>query len=265
MVTIGELLRNARESKGIGLSKAEDDTKIRRKYLQALEDGKYDALPGRVYTKGFLRIYAKYLGLDEVEILKDFSHSLVTNVEVSKPSVSQFKKTQERAPKGSKRSTYLLTVATALTVLVVLIAYGYISRNAPQSTDVGGNPKTEVQADAGQVDKGKNDQSSTPSEQGKDVSTSVPGNENPVTQPTASTKVELKLVGNNQICWTKVTVDGTVAFQGNINPGDTKVFTGENIRLTLGKPGAVEVFQNGQSLGYLGPNDKVVHREFKVE
>src|SRR5580765_85753 len=64
-----ERLYAARERKGVDLYRAERDTKIRSRYLAALERGDYKELPGAVYTKGFLRNYALYLGLDPDEIL----------------------------------------------------------------------------------------------------------------------------------------------------------------------------------------------------
>jgi cytoskeletal protein RodZ len=64
----------ARERKGVDLNRAERDTKIRAHYLDALERGEWRALPGAVYTKGFLRNYALYLGLDAEEILRDWRH-----------------------------------------------------------------------------------------------------------------------------------------------------------------------------------------------
>lgn len=64
-----ERLLAARERKGVDLYRAERDTKIRARYLAALERGDYRELPGNVYTKGFLRNYALYLGLDPDEVL----------------------------------------------------------------------------------------------------------------------------------------------------------------------------------------------------
>jgi cytoskeletal protein RodZ len=61
---LGEVLRTARESKGVDLARVERDTKIRARYLAALEKGDYRDLPGAVYTKGFLRNYGQYLGVD---------------------------------------------------------------------------------------------------------------------------------------------------------------------------------------------------------
>jgi len=67
--SLPERLIAAREDKGVDLLRAERDTKIRARYLAALERGDYRELPGAVYTKGFLRNYALYLGLDPDEIL----------------------------------------------------------------------------------------------------------------------------------------------------------------------------------------------------
>src|SRR3954465_4333183 len=67
--SLPERLYAARERKGVDLYRAERDTKIRARYLAALERGDWRELPGAVYTKGFLRNYALYLGLDPDEIL----------------------------------------------------------------------------------------------------------------------------------------------------------------------------------------------------
>jgi cytoskeletal protein RodZ len=67
--SLPERLYAARERKGVDLYRAERDTKIRARYLAALERGDYRELPGAVYTKGFLRNYALYLGLEPEDIL----------------------------------------------------------------------------------------------------------------------------------------------------------------------------------------------------
>jgi cytoskeletal protein RodZ len=74
---LGDVLRAAREAKGVDLPRVERDTKIRSRYLSALEHGDYEELPGPVYTKGFLRNYGTYLGLDP-EYLTDL-YRLETN------------------------------------------------------------------------------------------------------------------------------------------------------------------------------------------
>src|SRR5262245_64359734 len=67
--SLPERLYAARERKGVDLYRAERDTKIRARYLAALERGEYGELGGDVYIKGFLRNYAMYLGLDAEEVV----------------------------------------------------------------------------------------------------------------------------------------------------------------------------------------------------
>ena len=69
MSRLGDTLRAQRERKGITLDQAAADTRIREKFLKALEDSDYRALPGTVYTKGFLRNYADYLELNSDELV----------------------------------------------------------------------------------------------------------------------------------------------------------------------------------------------------
>jgi len=69
MPSLGEQLRAQRERKGITLEQAAADTRIREKFLKALEDGDYPSLPGAVYTRGFLRNYADYLDLQTDELV----------------------------------------------------------------------------------------------------------------------------------------------------------------------------------------------------
>ena len=71
--SLPQRLIEARERKGVDLLRAERETKIRVKYLSALESGEYADLPGAVYTKGFLRNYALYLGLDPEDVTRQWS------------------------------------------------------------------------------------------------------------------------------------------------------------------------------------------------
>jgi len=66
---LGDALRQQRETMGVTMDQAAEDTRIREKFLQAIESGDYQSLPGTVYTKGFLRNYAEYLSLDPEEML----------------------------------------------------------------------------------------------------------------------------------------------------------------------------------------------------
>jgi cytoskeletal protein RodZ len=132
---VGETLQAARERKGVDLYRAERDTKIRMRYLAALEDSDWDELPAPVYTKGFLRNYAIYLGLEPDEILDRWREEMeqartATRVAVAPPPMPL-------AEPGGRR----LTVSPAMIVagfIVVAIAlfFGYIGVQFMRFADV---------------------------------------------------------------------------------------------------------------------------------
>ena len=70
-LVIGEALIRAREAHGRSLDGAERDTGITRRYLQALEDERFDLIPAPVYRRGFLRSYCRYLGIDPAPLLAE--------------------------------------------------------------------------------------------------------------------------------------------------------------------------------------------------
>ncbi len=73
MKDIGRRLRVRREELGLSLEQVQAQTKIRRRYIEALEAGKEDVIPGEVYVKGFLRFYANALGLDGLAFVKEYN------------------------------------------------------------------------------------------------------------------------------------------------------------------------------------------------
>jgi cytoskeletal protein RodZ len=70
MSELGQLLSEARAAKLVSLAEVEAKTRIRQKYVEALENGSYEDLPRGAVARGFLRSYADYLGLDSDEILR---------------------------------------------------------------------------------------------------------------------------------------------------------------------------------------------------
>lgn len=73
MIEIGNALRAARERRGLELDEVERETRIRARYLAALEQERFELLPARAYAKGFLRVYADFLGLDGRLIVDEFN------------------------------------------------------------------------------------------------------------------------------------------------------------------------------------------------
>jgi cytoskeletal protein RodZ len=114
---LGTVLRTAREARFIDLARVERDIKIRIRYLSALERGDYRDLPEPIYTRGFLRNYALYLGLDP-EYLIDL-YRLESGTAVERPALPS-----PRRPVAARQGRSLVVssgavVAAILTLLVV--------------------------------------------------------------------------------------------------------------------------------------------------
>jgi cytoskeletal protein RodZ len=114
---LGTVLRTAREARFIDLARVERDIKIRVRYLSALERGDYRDLPDSVYTRGFLRNYGLYLGLDP-EYLIDL-YRLESGTPVERPSMPSARRSMA-ARQG--RSLVVSSGAVAAAILTILVA-----------------------------------------------------------------------------------------------------------------------------------------------
>lgn len=79
MKTVGEILKNKREEKKVELETVENNTKIRKKFLQALEADEWQSLPSVIYARGFIKNYAEWLGLDSAYVLSVYRRQLGRN------------------------------------------------------------------------------------------------------------------------------------------------------------------------------------------
>ena len=106
---VGGALRGARQSRGEELQAAADALRIRRSYLEALEESNYSALPGRAYALGFVRSYAEHLGLDAGDIVAGYKAETAAQpgAEMSFPEITE----ETRLPKGSLLILGLLLAA----------------------------------------------------------------------------------------------------------------------------------------------------------
>jgi len=118
--SLPERLKAARERKGVDLYRAERDTKIRARYLGALEAGDYAELPGAVYTKGFLRNYALYLGLDPDEAIRQWRRERGDTAVPPEPALAVPKPLA--APRQGFTFSPVIVVAALLTVLIAVFA-----------------------------------------------------------------------------------------------------------------------------------------------
>lgn len=73
---LGETLRRAREARGVDLREISEHTNISKRYLQAIENSDYSSLPGGIFNRGFVKAYARYVGMDEEEAMRSYSATL---------------------------------------------------------------------------------------------------------------------------------------------------------------------------------------------
>ncbi|MHB8234085.1 MAG: helix-turn-helix domain-containing protein [Solirubrobacteraceae bacterium] len=126
MPEIGETLRDARMRARIDVSEIEAKTKIRAKYLRALENEEWGLLPGPTFVKSFLRTYAQALGLDGKALVEEYrlshEHPSEAALEpiVSSPQRNRGRPSAGRPPAGPSRG-YMVAVGAIVVVIVLLI------------------------------------------------------------------------------------------------------------------------------------------------
>jgi hypothetical protein len=115
---IGNSLREARVRRGIDFAQAELATKIRGKYLRALEEEQFSQLPAETYVKGFLRTYAEYLGLDGQLYVDEFNSRFVSGDD-HEPRARR----SARPQRGNRRleTNVVLVALGAIAVLTVIV------------------------------------------------------------------------------------------------------------------------------------------------
>ena len=120
MFEIGNSLREARLRQGLEIPRIEAETKIRGKYLRALEEEQFEVLPGDTYVKGFLRTYADYLGLDGQLYMDEYNSRFAMAEEISVSQSSAAPRKRGRRRMESNLVVVALAGIVAVTVLVVV-------------------------------------------------------------------------------------------------------------------------------------------------
>jgi cytoskeleton protein RodZ len=138
---IGNSLREARLRQGLEIPRVESDTKIRGKYLRALEDEQFEVLPGDTYVKGFLRTYADYLGLDGQLYVDEFNSRFAAAEDIS---FAQSTSPKQRPRRRIESNLVVVALAgiVAVTVLVVVGLSGLGSDSGGETPPPGTTPTT---------------------------------------------------------------------------------------------------------------------------
>ncbi len=119
--SVGPTLREARNRRKIGLSEVEAATKIRLRYLRAMENEEWDLLPGGSYTRSFIRTYASFLGLDGERLADEYRRG-------SEPAPGDPAPASPRPPRRRPRlSSRVWTAIVTLGMLAILVAIGLSS------------------------------------------------------------------------------------------------------------------------------------------
>ncbi|MEN3341381.1 MAG: cytoskeleton protein RodZ [Actinomycetota bacterium] len=209
MFEIGNSLREARVRQGLDYMDVELATKVRAKYLQALEDERFELLPAQPYVKGFLRTYAEFLGLDGQLYVDEYNSRYVVDgfEDIAPRHVSP----RSRRQHGVERRALLLALVgiCALTALVIVAwKFGGGDTAAPTSTG-GTRPK--------------------PSAPARGMRLNAVGK---------GTYVEIR----------RASAAGKVLFQGTIGRGRAKLVPGSRFWLYVRRPARLNVSLGGKAV-----------------
>jgi cytoskeletal protein RodZ len=124
MADIGSTLRETRMRARIDISEVETRTKIRAKYLRAIENEEWDLLPGPVYVKSFLRTYGDYLGLDSRALVDEFKRRYEDPSDHELRSIASIGRERERAARRPKVPPWAVIAVVLVGVVVALVFIG---------------------------------------------------------------------------------------------------------------------------------------------
>ena len=123
MFEIGNSLREARERQGLGYPEIELATKIRAKYIRALEEEDFTSIPGDAYIRGFLRTYADYLGLDGEIYVDEYASRFITSWRDELPPRPERRRLRTRERPLARRTVLLAVAAVAGVTALVFVAF----------------------------------------------------------------------------------------------------------------------------------------------
>jgi cytoskeletal protein RodZ len=224
---IGDTLREARMRQKIDITEIEAKTKIRAKYLRAMENEEFNLLPGSTFAKSFLRTYADALGLDAHRLVEEYRAQYEPRDEGDLPPLAgqtgrrpgRERRYERRGP--SRRAA--AAVALAVAVIVVLFVIGVFSN---------GNGSNNPSSSSTQASKPKQHKKKHSSNGGKSSTTSTPKRVSLRVTPTVPTYM---CVDRGQ--------GTTPIYQGITDQPQT--FKGRHVRINLGKT-SVTITANGK-------------------
>src|SRR5688500_592954 len=134
LASFGDELRREREIRGISLKEISDATKISKRFLDALERNDHKTLPAPVFTRGFVREYSRYVGLNSEEMVNRYNFAASNDDRIEKPpTVAKYPQTPPRditpkpAPKRGIPPAFARVNRNIIATLLILIALGGVA------------------------------------------------------------------------------------------------------------------------------------------
>ncbi len=263
MGTLASELKSERERRNITLAQIAAETRINLRYLQCLEEGRYNDLPGGMYNRAFLRAYCEVVGLDQDKILRQYEAELSPVVE--KPAKS--KKILPLQTIVSKRhplvtwSVMLLLSMSGLFIsrkwIASVFSPYFLRAPAADSSTVSLRDTSALTSSAAK--EAVDSDSSSPDESESATSTAGQGKDdttlNPA-QPGAPLRLEVEAT---EKCWISIDSDGRPTVRRLLEPGETRTFgASEQFAIIIGNAGGVRLKINGKLAKPLGKSGDVV-------
>jgi len=246
MENIGEILKNKRLEKGLTLEDVSNLTKIRKKYLEALESGNYNDIPEKVYVKSFLKIYSDFLGLDRAYIVKRYE-DLNSSNENAAIMPNLYVPLNNQVSKHKRRNNLLIYIIAGI-IGISLIIWG-INR---------------VRITSNVSDLVNNEVIRGPSP--TEPPGVAPENSLPVIKETETTvksqhnfdklTIRIECIANS---WISKTIDGKTITAYTMLPNKTESIEAQKrVDLRIGNAAGIKVNANDFDLGVIGKRGEVV-------
>lgn len=257
---LGATLRAAREARGWTLEDVERATRIRAKYLAALEAGDIDLLPSPIQARGFLRNYAQHLGLNPAQVLTQLEEAQRQTRRSSRQPLAPRPRADDEAPApgGSplgalRRLRRLVTFDVIIGIVVVISIAAFFVWSGRRLAETVFSPARVTQTPE------RLGPTNTPS---PTIIAGITATFTPPPPLVSFSNVQLHLA-IEQRTFVRVTTDGKIAYEGLLLPGDEKDFVGNYVvEMTTGNGAGVRVVLNQRDLGVMGGFGEVVTRQF---
>lgn len=260
---LGAYLQRHRDERGFSLEELEVRTRIRLKYLEAMEAGDWEALPPGVYTRGLLRNYARALGVSPASVLRMYIKERPSEARLPEPQlISQPLILQPRFNIEMIMAFALLAVAIGLFSWMVFTQLLPVVQQAGVDGIDTGAPVAKSPAALANAPTAAPTRTPMPRRGGR-VQPLATATAAATATPLPGLEIEARAVQND--VWLRVQADGQEIFMGFLRGGESKRWSAkQTVRLRTGNAGDTEITLNGQKIEPLGDRGDVEERQWRL-